>query len=86
MRIDTDQAIGVYVGSSVAYKNYIGINGRVKHHKRQSRRVYDDIPDYKRSSHYQAICQEDIEPNLRILSLFEVTPTTNKLQQSQSRS
>ncbi|KAF5662878.1 hypothetical protein FDENT_13260 [Fusarium denticulatum] len=73
MRADTDQAIGIYVGSSVAYKNYIGISGRVQYHERQPRRAYDSNPEYKRSRHYQAICQDDVEPNFRLLSLFDAT-------------
>ncbi|KAG5811892.1 hypothetical protein H9Q74_000581 [Fusarium xylarioides] len=74
MKADTDEVIGVYVGSSVAYKSYIGINGRVRHHERQAQREYNQLPENKRSRHYQAICRDDVEPNFRVLSLFEVTP------------
>ncbi|RKK87656.1 hypothetical protein BFJ69_g408 [Fusarium oxysporum] len=74
MRVDTDQVTGIYVGSSVAYKSYIGIYGRVKYHDRQSQKHYHDLPEVKRSRHYQAICQEDVQPNFRVLSLFEATP------------
>ncbi|EWG48005.1 hypothetical protein FVEG_16227 [Fusarium verticillioides 7600] len=74
MRVDTDEVTGIYVESSVAYKAFIGIYGRVQHRERQPRMAYDSIPEYKRSRHYQAICQDDVEPDFRLLSLFEVTP------------
>ncbi|KAF5593656.1 hypothetical protein FPCIR_5172, partial [Fusarium pseudocircinatum] len=54
MRVDTDEVTIIYVGSSVAYKTYIGIYGRVQHHEHQSLRAYEDIPEYKRSRDYQA--------------------------------
>ncbi|KAF5988097.1 hypothetical protein FCOIX_681 [Fusarium coicis] len=74
IQVDTDEVTGIYVGSSVAYKTYIEINGRVQHHERQSLREYDSVPAYKRSQHYQAMYQDDVEPDFRLLSLFEVTP------------
>ncbi|QGI61841.1 hypothetical protein CEK26_005808 [Fusarium fujikuroi] len=30
-----------------------------------------------KNAHYQAICHDDVEPNFRVLSLFEVTPGNN---------
>ncbi|KAF5575772.1 hypothetical protein FPANT_11201 [Fusarium pseudoanthophilum] len=68
MRVDTDEVTGIF-----AYKTYIGSYERVQHHERQPRREYDSIPKYKRSRHYQAICQDDVEPDCRLISLFEVT-------------
>jgi hypothetical protein len=63
MRVDTGEVAGIYVGSSVAYKTYIEINGRVQHHERQSLREYDSVPEYKKSRHYQAMYQDDVEPD-----------------------
>lgn len=77
MKFDTDQVMGVYFGSSVAYRSYIGIHGRVRHHERQAQRDYNELPENKRSRHYQAICRDDVEPNFRVLSLFEATPDNN---------
>ncbi|EXK99991.1 hypothetical protein FOQG_00335 [Fusarium oxysporum f. sp. raphani 54005] len=74
MEENTDQVVGVYVGSSIAYRTYIGISGRVRNHKAKARRVFEDLPVGDRSRHYETICREDVEPHFRVLALFEVKP------------
>ncbi|KAH7228831.1 hypothetical protein BKA60DRAFT_549716 [Fusarium oxysporum] len=69
---DTDNVEGVYVGSSLGYKGYHEISGRVAMHKRFSARTYDDLPRDVKSYHYSRACKDNVIPNFRTVSLFEI--------------
>jgi hypothetical protein len=47
MKYDSDQVEGVYIGSSVAFKAYIGIRGRIEYHLQQSWKAWSKIPAVK---------------------------------------
>ncbi|KAM0439503.1 hypothetical protein ACHAQK_006216 [Fusarium lateritium] len=74
IKYDSDQIEGVYIGSSVAYKTYIGVRGRVEYHIKQSQKEWGQIPTVKRSRHYEAIYRSDVTPEFRVLALYEVHP------------
>ncbi|EXM35998.1 hypothetical protein FOTG_00323 [Fusarium oxysporum f. sp. vasinfectum 25433] len=69
---DTDNVEGVYVGSSLGYKGYHEISGRVAMHKRFSARTYDDLPRDVKSYHYSRACKDNVIPNFRTVSIFEI--------------
>ncbi|QGI92742.1 hypothetical protein CEK26_005811 [Fusarium fujikuroi] len=63
---------GVYVGSSLGYKGYLGISGRVAFHQRFSLRNYNYLPRDVKCHHYSVACKDYVTPHFRIVSLFEV--------------
>ncbi|KAF4426086.1 hypothetical protein FACUT_9938 [Fusarium acutatum] len=72
LKNDTDLVEGVYVDSSLGYKGYLGISGRVAIHRRFSSRNYNDLPRDVRCYHYSVACKDDATPQFRTISLFEV--------------
>ncbi|RKK87722.1 hypothetical protein BFJ69_g474 [Fusarium oxysporum] len=69
---DTDNVEGVYVGTSLGYKGYREISGRVVMHQRFSARTYDDLPRDVKSYHYSRARKDNVITNFRTVSLFEV--------------
>ncbi|CZR39489.1 uncharacterized protein FPRO_04386 [Fusarium proliferatum ET1] len=63
---------GVYVGSSLGYKGYLGISGCVAFHQRFSLRNYKYLPRDVKCHHYSVACKDYVTPHFRIVSLFEV--------------
>ncbi|KAM0237897.1 hypothetical protein ACHAP5_008850 [Fusarium lateritium] len=74
IKYDSDQVEGTYIGSSVAYKTYIGVRRRVEYHVKQSQKAWSQIPAVKKSRHYETICRADVTPEFRVLRLFKVHP------------
>ncbi|KAG5758921.1 hypothetical protein H9Q69_011027 [Fusarium xylarioides] len=63
---------GLYIGSSVAYKTYIGITGRVRGHLANAMKPFDSLSTAQKSEHYRFLSQPGMSSNFRTLALFKI--------------
>jgi hypothetical protein len=66
--------VGIYIGSSVAYRTYISITGRVCAHLKNSAKPFDAIQKCEQSEHYRLTTQPGMTSNFRFIALFQIRP------------